>query len=54
LPAETLGYLRSRLHEILSCQDTTGRFEHLTRTDRTAIRKLLQEWKPTLLAMGHR
>jgi len=49
LPAETLEYLRTRLQVILSGEDTTGHFEHLTQADRTAIRKLLKKWKPTLV-----
>ena len=49
LPSESLVYLGGRLEEVLSGRDTSGRFDHLTPADRTAIRQLLQEWKPSLL-----
>lgn len=52
LPTETLEYLRTRLQVILSGQDKTGRFEHLTATDRVAVRELLVKWKPELVATG--
>ena len=52
LPAETLGYLRSRLQVILSGEDTTGKFGHLTPADRATIRQLLEEHKPSLLVAG--
>ena len=50
LPAETLGYLRARLQAVLSGEDTTGKFEHLSPADRAAIQKLLEEHKPSLIA----
>ena len=49
LPKETLNYLGSRLQAILRGQDASGKFEYLTPADRTAVRQLIEAWKPCLL-----
>jgi hypothetical protein len=54
LPGETLDYLSSRLQVILKGEDTTGRYEHLTPADRSAIHQLLKDWKPSLLDRASR
>jgi hypothetical protein len=45
LPPETLDYLRSRLWEILSGADASGRFAHLSGGDRESILRVLREVK---------
>ncbi len=52
LPPETLAYLSRRLRVILDGADDTGRFDHLTSEDRRAIRAMLTNVKPSLLAGG--
>lgn len=49
LPPETLAYLVGRLDDVLTGQDTSARFDHLSPNDRAAIRRMLAEWKPSLL-----
>lgn len=46
LPAEAKEYLVRRLREVLSGEDTTDKFKHLSATDRTAILEILQETHP--------
>lgn len=49
LPAPMREYLRERLSEILSGEDQSKAFAHLTAEDRTAIREILFETKPERL-----
>ena len=51
LPPETLHYLSSRLREILSGSDASGRFQHLSPRDRESILGLLRAEKPDLLSI---
>ena len=46
LPELQLEYLAQRMWQVLTGQDPTGRFTHLTDKDRTAIREILRETKP--------
>lgn len=50
LPTTVYDHVAHRLHEILTGDDTSEPFSHLTRTDRRAIREILEETKPTLAA----
>ena len=43
IPQVMRDYLDRRLDEILDGEDTTGKFSHLTDSDRTAIREILDE-----------
>lgn len=48
LPNEIKRYVTTRLHEILTEQDESDDFAHLTSADRTAILEILTETKPEL------
>ena len=48
LPTVILEYIEGRLAEVLTGQDTSREFAHLTAADRRAIREILDETKPTL------
>jgi hypothetical protein len=50
LPAPMKEYVYHRLWEVLSGQDTTAEFAHLTAADRQAIVEILRETKPNLPA----
>lgn len=52
LPGATLDYLAKRLREILSGEDGSKTFAHLSADDRAAIRGLLEAEKPGLLKRG--
>ncbi|WP_309707216.1 hypothetical protein [Armatimonas sp.] len=49
LPQEARAYVTRRIQEVLSGQDKTKDFAHLTEADRTAIREILMATKPALL-----
>ena len=49
LPEVMLTHVKQRLNEVLSGEDTSSEFEHLTEADRTAIREILAETKPGFL-----
>jgi hypothetical protein len=44
--------VRSRLHAVLTGQDTAARYAHLNQADRAAILEILHDTKPGLLADG--
>jgi len=46
LPAEVKDYVYGRMHEVLSGSDKSGKFNHLTESDRQAIREILQNTLP--------
>jgi hypothetical protein len=47
LPDEAMNYISRRLDEILSGEDKSEKFNHLSADDRTAIRQILDEtWRP--------
>jgi hypothetical protein len=46
LPKATKDYVSRRVHEVLSGQDKTPEFAHLSDTDRSAILEILKETKP--------
>jgi hypothetical protein len=48
LPAEARAYVLNRLDEVLTGQDTSAAFAHLTAADRRAIREILLETLPGL------
>ena len=48
LPAEAKEYVYRRLWEVLSGQDTSKDFAHLSPEDRIAIREILRDTKPGL------
>jgi hypothetical protein len=48
LPAEVKDYVLRRLWEVLSGQDTSKEFAHLSAADRSAILEILRETKPNL------
>lgn len=48
LPRESLEYVWQRLWDILSGNDHSGNFVHLSTTDRQAIIEILRETKPSL------
>jgi hypothetical protein len=48
LPAEAKEYVYRRLWEVLSGQDTSKDFAHLSPEDRTAIREILRDTKSGL------
>jgi len=48
LPVQAKDYVYRRLHEVLTGQDTTKPFEHLTPDDRTAVREILLDTLPDL------
>lgn len=48
LPAEAKETIHSRIREVLSGEDRSSEFEHLSAEDRTAIREILQATKPDL------
>jgi hypothetical protein len=50
LPAPALDYIFKRLHAILTSQDTTKPFAHLTPTDRQSILQILRATHPNLPA----
>ncbi len=49
LPAQVEEYVGRRLREILTGQDDTGEFAHLTQADRRAILEILRDTKPNLV-----
>ena len=49
LPVAVREYVSKRLNEILSGEDQTAEFQHLSAEDRRAIREILAETKPGLL-----
>jgi hypothetical protein len=53
LPAEVKQHVGQRLSEILFAESAERGFEHLTRESRVAIREILRETKPGLLAGEH-
>ena len=50
LPSRMLDYLANRLNEILTGEDESDEFAHLSTSDRRAILEILRETKPQLLA----
>jgi len=46
LPDGVKAYVYRRLRTVLSGEDTTPDFSHLTASDRTAILEILQQTKP--------
>jgi len=48
LPEPVLAYLARRIHEVLSGQDQSKTFSHLSAEDRKAILEILAETKPTI------
>src|SRR5205814_950391 len=46
MPAELKDYVKRRFHEILSGQDTSPDFAHLSADDRKAILEILHDTKP--------
>jgi hypothetical protein len=48
LPAESRDYVLRRIWEVLSGQDQSEKFSHLTSTDRAAILAILRETMPDL------
>jgi hypothetical protein len=46
LPAAVKEYVEQRLGEILSGQDTSAEFAHVTAADRQAIREILADTAP--------
>jgi hypothetical protein len=52
LPEAAAGVVRSRLHAVLTGQDTAARYTHLNQADRAAILEILHDTKPGLLANG--
>jgi hypothetical protein len=50
LPAQVKGYLAKRLRLILSGDDASPEFAHLSREDRQAIREIVADTKPGILA----
>lgn len=50
LPAEMKDYVYRRMWEVLSGQDTSKDFAHLSAADRLAIIEILKETKPGLPA----
>lgn len=53
LPDFARDYVLKRMYEVLTGQDTTPAFAHLTKTDREAILSLLRETKRSLPAYWH-
>lgn len=49
LPPEMRDYLGTRLGVILTGEDTSGKFDHLSANDRTAIREILMSLEPEVL-----
>ncbi len=49
LPSEVLRYVERRLREVLTGEDASTEFAHLTAADRAAIREILIETKPSLV-----
>jgi hypothetical protein len=52
LPAAMKSYLGRRLHEVLTGEDQSPPFAHLSPEDRQSILEILQETKPDLFAEG--
>ena len=48
LPKEVLTYVNRRINEVLSGEDKSSDFSHLSAADRKAIREILMETKPSL------
>jgi hypothetical protein len=46
LPREVKDYVLRRMHEVLSGQDHSGKFTHLSAADRAAIREILDDTLP--------
>jgi hypothetical protein len=46
LPKEVKDYVIQRMHEVLSGQDQSGKFAHLSAADRQAIREILEDTLP--------
>jgi hypothetical protein len=46
MPAELKTYVLRRFREVLTNQDTSADFQHLSAEDRTAILQILKETKP--------
>ena len=49
LPQDVKAYLSRRLEQVLSGNDTSADFAHLSAADRLAIRAILEATKPALL-----
>ena len=49
LPAPVLQFVKQRIREVLTGEDQSQAFSHLTSPDRQAITEILQETKPDLL-----
>ena len=49
MPKKTKDYVVRRLHEVLTGQDKSPEFSHLSAADRTAILEILKETKNPLL-----
>jgi hypothetical protein len=46
LPGEVKDYVLGRMHEVLDGRDQSGKFAHLSNSDRTAIREILADTLP--------
>ena len=52
MPDSIKAYVYRRLHEVLTGQDTSAQFSHLSIADREAVRDILLETKPEFAALN--